>query len=74
MHPDQHDNISNCPVCQVTTLANVEALGTWKVLERQQILTLFNPATRFEPDESDEESETADDDKPEDEQNETLVK
>jgi hypothetical protein len=33
-----------------------------KVLKRQQILTLFSPATRFEEDESDEESEAADDD------------
>ena len=34
-----------------------------KLLERQQILTLFAPATRFEEDKSDEESEeTADDD------------
>jgi hypothetical protein len=31
-------------------------------LERQQILTLFALATRFEEDESDEESEAADDD------------
>ena len=55
-------NISDCPVCQTTTLANVEALGRSCLLERQQILTLFAPATRFEEDKSDEESEAADDD------------
>jgi hypothetical protein len=40
----------------------VENCHTLQSGERQQILTLFAPATRFEEDESDEESEAADDD------------
>jgi hypothetical protein len=55
-------NISDCPVCQATMLANVEALGRSCLLERQQILTLFAPATRFEEDKSDDECEAAEDD------------
>ena len=45
------------------------------LLERQQILTLFAPATRFEEDKSDEKGRQpmTIDDEPEDEQNETLV-
>ena len=57
MHPAQHQRLPS-----LSTLANVEALGRSCLLERQQILTLFAPATHFEEDKSDEESEAAGDD------------
>jgi hypothetical protein len=49
MYPDQHQ--------QLPSLSTNSVGKCWK-----QILTLFAPATRFEQDGSDEESEAADDD------------